>query len=53
MICARCDEPILQDEGYDTVIHHGATGVAPTLYVHKRPCEAPPRRRSLPHRLRR
>ncbi|MFF7096431.1 hypothetical protein ACFY9A_29150 [Streptomyces rubradiris] len=53
MICARCDKPISVDEGYDTVIHHGATGAAPTVYVHKRYCQAPPRRSSLRHRLRR
>lgn len=53
MICARCDKPIREDEGYDTVIHHGGSGAKPTQYVHKRYCQAPPRESYLSRRLRR
>ncbi len=53
MICTRCDQPIREDEGYDTVIHHGATGAKPTQYVHKRYCQPAPRQSYLSHRLRR
>ncbi len=53
MICARCDGPIREDEGYDTVISHGGSGAKPTQYVHTRPCKAPPRQSYLSRRLRR
>lgn len=53
MICARCDEPIREDEGYDTVISHGGSGAKPTQHVHKRYCQAPPQQSYLSRRLRR
>lgn len=42
MICAHCDQPIRDDEMYDTVTNPGASGAGADVYLHRRPCVAPP-----------
>ncbi|MEU7048064.1 hypothetical protein [Streptomyces eurythermus] len=42
MICTRCDQPIRDDEPYETVPHYGASGAGATLHVHVRACDPVP-----------
>lgn len=42
MICARCDQPILDGEPYDPVDKFSPSGGGLVLHVHRRLCEQPP-----------
>jgi hypothetical protein len=46
VICARCDEPISPDEGYDVLHHDGASGVGAEMYRHKGYCQPVPHQTS-------
>lgn len=42
MICARCQEPIRDDEPRETYDYHAASGPGLTIVVHARLCKRPP-----------
>jgi hypothetical protein len=42
MICARCDQPIKEDEPYEPIGSPGATGAGADLVRHERPCKRAP-----------
>lgn len=41
IICARCDKPILPDEGYEPIAKMSPSGAGITLHVHKVLCPRP------------
>ena len=43
MTCDRCHERIEPGEGYDTMAPDSASGAAPNVIRHLRPCEPAPR----------
>ena len=42
MICARCDQPILAGEAYDSEAIDGASAAGGTVILHRRLCDRPP-----------
>ncbi|MET8578940.1 hypothetical protein [Streptomyces sp. NPDC005012] len=43
MICDRCCRPIRAGEGHERIPVDSASGAAPDLVRHERPCKAAPR----------
>jgi hypothetical protein len=43
MFCARCDQPILRGQAYETVDIDQPTSAGATVRLHKKLCPRPPR----------